>query len=106
MSGKSRREQIEQMLLDDPNDDGFLRYALAMEYLSAGDEAKALESLQQLVAASPEYVPGYQQLGQLLTRLGREDEAKVVYRDGIALARRQKNQHAADEMTGFLAMLE
>ena len=35
---KSRLEQIQAMLADDPNDP-FLRYGLAMEHVSSGDDA-------------------------------------------------------------------
>src|SRR5437762_6309492 len=100
-----RREQIEQMLRDGGDEDGFLRYCLAMEYKSEGDEDKAATCFRELLAALPDYVPAYLQLGQLLNQLGREDEAKVVYRDGIAAAQKKGDAHAASEMSSFLAML-
>ena len=55
---KSRKEQIEEMLADDPNDT-FLRYGLAMEHVSAGDDAAALHCLQELLQVAPDYVPAY-----------------------------------------------
>ena len=105
MSGKTRREQIEAMLKDDPDEDGFLRYCLAMEFLSEGNEAEAEVCFRSLLEAKPDYVPAYLQLGQLLNRKGEEDEARAVYRDGIAVAQRKGDAHAANEMSGFLAML-
>src|SRR4051794_19599372 len=102
----TRREQIEAMLKDDPDEDGLLRYGLAMEHLSEGNEAQALECFRALLAAKPDYVPGYMQLGQLLNRMGEEDEARAVYRQGIAVARQKGDAHAASEMAGFLALLE
>ena len=105
MSGNTRREQIEEMLKDDPDEDGFLRYCLAMEHLSAGNEAEARTVFQALLGAKPDYVPAYLQLGQLLNRLGEEDEARAVYREGIAVAQRKGDAHAANEMSNFLAML-
>lgn len=106
MSGPTRREKIEAMLRDGVEDDGFLRYGLAMEYKSEGDTSKALESFRALLSHTPDYVPGYLQLGQLLNQLGDEEEAKQVYRDGIAVAQRKGDTHAAGEMAGFLALLE
>jgi Tfp pilus assembly protein PilF len=106
MTGKTRREQIEEMLTTDPDQDGFLRYCLAMEHLSAGDEAKALGGFRDLIQAKPDYVPGYLQLGQLLARMGEEDEARASYRQGIAEAQQKGDAHAANEMSGFLALLE
>jgi Tfp pilus assembly protein PilF len=104
MSGTTRREQIEEMLKDDP-EDGFLRYCLVMEHLGAGSEATALTIFQTLLAAKPDYVPAYLQLGQLLNRMGEEDEARTVFRTGIAVAQGKGDAHAANEMSNFLALL-
>jgi Tfp pilus assembly protein PilF len=106
MSGKTRREQIEEMVQQGPDDDGFLRYCLAMEYKSEGDNNRAVECFRDLLRESPDYVAGYMQLGQLLNQLGEEDEAKTVFRNGIAVAQKKGDTHAAGEMSGFLAMLE
>jgi tetratricopeptide (TPR) repeat protein len=104
MTSKSRRQQIEEMLAEDPNDP-FLRYGLAMEYASAGDLDAAVRSLQDLIAVAPDYVPAYLQAGQALTKLDREDEARAVYRAGIAVAVKKGDAHAAGEMEGLLDMI-
>ncbi len=106
MSNQSRRERIESMLRETPEDDGFLRYGLGMEYKAEGDLENAVRCFRDLLQATPDYVAGYMQLGQLLNQLEREDEAKAIYRDGIAIARRKGDKHAADEMSGFLALLD
>src|SRR5438067_855733 len=106
MSNPTRRERIEAMLRDTPDDDGFLRYGLGMEYKAEGNLPKAVECFRELLTAVPDYVPGYLQLGQLLNQMGEEDEAKNVYRGGIAVAQRKGDTHAAGEMTGFLALLD
>jgi predicted Zn-dependent protease len=97
----TRRQQIEAMLRDEPNDP-FLRYALAMEYASEGADAEAERQFQQLLADAPDYVAGYFQYGQLLARAGRVAEARHVLERGIAAARQTGDQHAADEMRGLL----
>jgi tetratricopeptide (TPR) repeat protein len=105
---KSRREQIEEMLADDPNDP-FLRYGLAMEHASAGDAPSAIRCFEELLRIAPDYVPAYVQAGQLYARLGRDDEAKATYRAGIEVARKKGDEgdrHAADEMESFLIGLE
>jgi tetratricopeptide (TPR) repeat protein len=104
MSSKSRKQQIEEMLADDPNDP-FLRYGLAMEDISVGDDEGAARCLQELLAVDAAYVPAYLQLGQVLTRLGRADEARAAYTRGIAIAQQQSNGHAAEEMQRFLLEL-
>jgi predicted Zn-dependent protease len=101
MTTNTRKEQIQDMLTDEPNDP-FLRYGLAMEYISDGNDDEAARQLVDLAKVCPDYVPAYHQAGQVLTRLGRPDEAREVLKRGIIAARKEGNQHAAEEMQGFL----
>src|SRR5207247_240496 len=89
MPKSPRMEQIEAMLAEEP-DDAFLRYGLAMEHASLGDDAACVTVLRELVArsvANP-YVPAYLQAGQALVRLDKIDEAAAMLLDGIAAAGR------------------
>jgi Tfp pilus assembly protein PilF len=105
MSPKTpRTEQIEAMLAETPGD-AELRYFLAMEYLSAGDEAGAAERLRALTADST-YVPAFLMAAQVLARRGQEADACAILRKGVAEAQRQGNAHAAGEMQGLLDSLE
>jgi len=104
MSPPSRREKLEAMLVDDPQDT-FLRYALAMEFDKEGRHEESLAGLGQLSSAEPPYVPAYFQAAQQLTRLDRVEEARTMLRDGIEAARTQGDTHAAGEMSEFLASL-
>jgi predicted Zn-dependent protease len=101
MASKSRKQQILEMLAEDPTD-VFLRYGLAMEHASAGEHAEAVRCFQDLIRDKPDYVPAYVQAGQVLARLGREDEARSVFRAGIEAARKTGDLHAAGEMESFL----
>ncbi len=97
-------EQIEAMLADDP-DDAFLRYGLAMEHASSGDDGACVEVLRDLIArtaAATPYVPAYLQAGQALVRLDRITEACDVLRQGVDVARRVGDSHAQGEMQGLL----
>ena len=105
MTAKSRKQQIEEMLAEDPNDP-FLRYGLAMEHISTGDDPSAVNCLQDLIAVAPDYVPAYQQLGQTLLRQGRTAEARQAWRQGVEAAQKTGNLHARDEMQAMLADLE
>ncbi len=105
MSAKSRREQIEALLAEEPND-AFLRYGLAMEHRSEGNLDKAVASFRELLQLAPDYVPGYLMAAQLLAQVGEEDEACLVLRKGILVARQVGDEHAAGEMTSLLATLE
>jgi Flp pilus assembly protein TadD len=102
---KSRREQLEELLAEMP-DDPFVHYGLAMEHVSAGQDSEALRRFQDLITRIPDYVPAYLQAGQTLLRLGRTDEARNLWRTGSQIARQQGDRHAADEMQGFIENLE
>jgi Tfp pilus assembly protein PilF len=104
MAAKTRRQQLEEMIADDPND-ALSRYFLAMDYMGAGENDEAWRRFEQMFALTPEYVPAYLQAGQLLVRMGRPGAAADVFRHGIQMARRQNDEHAAGEMEAFLQQL-
>lgn len=107
MARTPRMAQIEAMLADDP-DDAFLRYGLAMEHASAGDDSACVEVLRELIArtAATPYIPAFLQSGQALVRLDRIPEACEVLRTGIEAARRGGDSHAQGEMQGLLDSIE
>src|SRR4051812_35595696 len=103
MARTARMEQIEAMLAEDP-DDAFLRYGLAMEHASAGDDAACVEVLRDLIARTAgkaPYVPAYLQAGQALARLDRVTEACNVLREGVQVASKVGDTHAQGEMQGL-----
>ena len=101
----SRREQLESMLAESP-DDTFLKYALAMEWESEQQHEKSLQLHRELIAGSPPYVPSFFMMGQQLANLDRIDEARTAITAGIEQANLQGDAHAASEMTMFLTTLE
>jgi predicted Zn-dependent protease len=105
MDSSARRARIEQMLETDPND-AELRYMLAMEYVSAGDDAGAVQCFEELQKRCPDYPSGYHQAARALIRLNRVSEAKAALQQGIPAATRQNDLHAAGEMQELLASLE
>lgn len=104
MAGRSRKEQLEEMLAEDPKD-SFLRYGLAMEYASAGEDEEASRRLLELIEEDSGYLAAYLQAGQVLLRLGQDEEARRILQKGIAEATRVGDSHAAGEMSGLLATL-
>jgi hypothetical protein len=100
----SRREQLEAMLREDPNDD-FLRYALALEFRKASDHEASIEALRVLTVQKEPYVPAFFMAGQQLVELDRIVEARAFLRDGIEEARKQGDGHAAAEMSELLSSL-
>ena len=110
MAQTPRMERIEAMLAEAP-DDHFLRYGLAMEHASAGDDPGCVSVLRDLIArsAADPYIPAYLQAGQALARLDRTDEAADVLRAGVAAAEKVGTPdalHARGEMLGLLATVE
>jgi len=104
MSSSTRRQQIEAMLADDPQD-RFLRYSLAMECQKEGEHQRSIELLRALMADEPPYVVAFFMAAKQLAGLGRLAEARSALRDGIEQARRQGDSHAASEMSEYLTTL-
>jgi len=100
----SRREKIETMLAEDPADI-FLRYSLAMELDKEGAHDASLARFSELTSETPPYVPAFFMAGQQFARLSRVTEARSILREGIEQARAQSDEHAAAEMSEFLASL-
>jgi len=101
---KNRRQMLEEFLAARPND-AFSRYGLALECLNVGDAAAAEEHFRKLIETNPDYVPGYQQLGQLLAGQSRRDEARRVLSAGVTVAHKRGDQHARSEMETLLTEL-
>ncbi|MCI0738376.1 MAG: tetratricopeptide repeat protein [Gemmataceae bacterium] len=105
MSTKSRKERIQEMLQESP-EDAELLYMLAMELAGEGDDAGAVRCFGRILALSPNYPPAYHQAGRTLARLGKIEEARAILQQGIPIALKQNDSHAAGEMQGLLETLE
>ncbi len=92
------------MLKDEPNDD-FLRYSLAMELVTDGDQDSALTKLDELTKQDKPYIAAFFRCGQILADAGRGSEARSYLRSGIDEARSQGDMHAAAEMSELLSDL-
>jgi thioredoxin-like negative regulator of GroEL len=104
MASVSRREQIESMLAEQP-DDTFLRYSLAMELQKEGRHDESIERFRDLMADRPPYVPAFFMASKLHIQLKQIPEARTLLREGIEQARRQGDSHAASEMAELLTAL-
>jgi tetratricopeptide (TPR) repeat protein len=101
---KSRREMLEQFLLQKP-EDAFARYGLALECVKLGDDQAASDHFRKLLETHPAYVAGYFQFGQLLARIGKLEDAKKLLSDGVVVAQKAGDMHARDEMQAALTLL-
>jgi hypothetical protein len=104
MSGPSRREKIEALLKTEPHDQ-FLRYGLAVELDNEGRGDEALAIFRGLMADAEPHVASFLRGAQLLVKLDEVGQARAALRDGIEIARRAGNSHAAGEMAELLASL-
>ena len=97
----SQKSMVEQ----NPTD-SFARYGLAMEYRNTGDLEAAMGEFRALMAVNPDYAPAYFHGGQTLERMGRSEEAREVYLQGIEVTARKGDQHGRSEMQAALDMLD
>ena len=100
----TRREKIEAMLADEPQDI-FLRYSLAMELDKEGAHPASLERLAELYGEDPPYVPAYFMAGQQLVRSNESTRPGPSSATESSRPAPQGDAHAAGEMSEFLASL-
>ena len=100
----SRLDALKIMVAQRPND-SFLRYGLAMEYRNGGDLQAALGEFRELIAADPDYAAAYFHAGQTLERLGRPEEAREAYLQGIGVTTRKGDRKTRDELQAALDLI-
>lgn len=93
----SRITDLKQMLANDPQD-SFARYALGLEYVSAGRLEDAKDIFEELRVIDPNYSATYYQLGKVYEQLGDESEARKIYEKGIYVAASQSDSHTKSEL--------
>lgn len=96
-----RIQQLQAFLAASPSD-SFIQHALGLEYCKIGDEERAKEVFETLLKQNPGYVGTYYQLGRLLERTGRTEEAINVYQEGMQQATAAGDQHAFGELRAAL----
>jgi len=101
----SRLEQLQQMLLQEPNDE-FLQYAIAMEFVSAGEMQKAIDGLEKILNNNKNYLAAYYQLGKCYETQHKITDAKSVYEKGIAIAHAQNKTKTLNELREAIFLLE
>ena len=96
-----RLDILRQLLAQDPANT-FVRYGLAMEHVKSGDLAGAVQEFEALLTADPNYSAAYYHGGQALEKMGELDQARKMYRRGIAVTR---DPHALSEIQAALDIL-
>ena len=85
------------MLAENPKD-SFLRHALGLEMVKAGEDTEAQKIFEALLADEPEYIASYYQLAQLLERLNYKEKAIEYYEKGIQQAKAAKDMRTYNEL--------
>ena len=101
----SRLDSLLKLLEKEP-EDSFLIYGVALEYMSANKLEEAENYFTKLIKLDPGYVASYMQYAALKEKQNKIDEAKELYKQGIEIARKAGDNHAAKEMEGFLDELK
>lgn len=79
-----------------------LRFGLALEYLKEGRLQEGVEELRRYLESTDDEGNAWGRLGAALLELGREDEAREAYREGIEAARRHGHPTMAQEFEDIL----
>jgi tetratricopeptide (TPR) repeat protein len=102
----SKRLDVLLRATEAPLADSFAFYALGMEYRSLGRVEEAITTFQKLRAKDPAYLPMYMMCGTMLASRSDRGAAREWLGAGLALARKQNNEHAASELEAALATID
>jgi len=86
-------------------DEAFPRYGLAMEYAKAGLLEDADAQFQELRHRHPEYVATYYHHGMLFLRMGRKEDARLTWEEGIRVSSAKGDLHTRGEIEAALMEL-
>ena len=99
-------EQLKSILAQDPKNT-FARYALGMEYSSAGETDSAMQEFRTLLEAGRQTMRMPSSWGRRRCSTPSASRKPIQWlRDGIACAHRVGNRHAESEMQTLLEELE
>lgn len=100
----NRLDILKQMLEQNPNN-SFARYGLAMELAKTGELEQAINEFETLLTNDQSYVAAYYHGGQTLEKLGRVEEARKLYQEGVEASTRKGDMHTRSEIEAALSLL-
>jgi len=101
---EARIEIFKKMLDDDPNNTT-IRFGLANELLKLERFEEAVNELKTYLSHTDDQGAAYGKLAQALERLGRIQEAREAYQQGISAANRHRHPGMAQDFEMALADL-
>ena len=97
----ARIEALRKMLATRP-DDPRLHFGLSLEYLNSGQLDEGVAALRGYLERTDDEGNAWGRLGAALRELGRDDEAREAYRQGIEAAGRHRHPTMVEEFEGIL----
>lgn len=97
----SKRLAFLEKLVAEGKADSFGQYGLALEYRSLGRLDEAVAAFAALRAKDPDYVAMYLMAGQILVEQGNKGEAIAWLDEGLAVAEKKRDSHAAGEIASL-----
>ena len=98
----SRIDVFKQMLEADPSNSAVL-FGLAKEYEKADKTSEMIEALNRYLAAANDEGNAYGMLARAYEKIGRRDEARQTYQNGIQAATAHGHPSMAEEYRSILA---
>ncbi len=100
--------RMKQLLAFEEKDpkDPFIQFAIAKEYEKSDQKYDALAKYLSLYEEHPDYIGLYYHLAKLYEELNEKEKAINVYQQGLDLAKRIKDFHAASELNNAKMNLE
>tara|TARA_R110000823_G_scaffold231886_1_gene358477 strand:- start:324 stop:656 length:333 start_codon:yes stop_codon:yes gene_type:complete len=96
MTNLDRVQLLRQFTEEEP-ENPFNWYALALEFRES-DAEQAVFLFSKLLKNHPTYLATYFPAAHLFSEIGDLDQSKVIFENGIELAREQKNTKAIQEL--------
>lgn len=101
----SRIESLRKMAEARPSDPR-PRFGLALEYERLGRWEEVVSTLREYLRVADDEGNAYGRLGRALRELGREEEARAAYRQGVEAAQRHHHPTMAAEFEEVLEEME
>ncbi|HZX15223.1 MAG TPA: tetratricopeptide repeat protein [Thermodesulfobacteriota bacterium] len=101
----SKIETLKSLVEKNPNNP-LGRYGLANEYLKLEMYEEAIEEIKAYLKLKDDEGAVYRILGEALLKLGRTEEAKEAYRNGIEAANRHGHPGMAQEFEETLKLID
>ena len=93
-----------KFLEEDPSD-AFTMYALALEFVKAGQHQSADETFDMLIKMEPGYLAAFYQYGKLCEMMDKKEKAIELYKQGMKLAKERNNTKTFNEIKEAFDML-